>query len=227
MVVMLASCLLLLQLLTQIAVLLRRMLLLVRLRLLRDAAAANYCCSAEQLDVIQIVQFGHLRVVAVREYRGHEIVQQTSSLVQNLAEEVLQVADPQATVRSRRSTHVDQLPIRQGMLVEAFVAKRTLARALLEMLAVGRIAGLLVIVDQLVLFLTALHPNNARANEIRRDATRRAATFDFILEVLRLSPRPDALQAEYVIAIWQNTESLLAARLLQNHLQTDAANFIL
>lgn len=101
MVVMLASWLLLL-LLTQIAVLLRRrMLLLVRLRLLlRDAAAvAGYCCSAEQLDVVQIVQFGHLRVVAVGEYRGHEIVQQAPSLVQHLAEEVLQVADPQATVR--------------------------------------------------------------------------------------------------------------------------------
>lgn len=112
------------------------------------------------------------------------------------------------------------------MLVEALVAKRTLARTLLEVLAVGRIAGLLVIVDQLVLLFTALHPHNARTNKIRRNATRRASAFDFILEVLRLSPRPDALQAEDVIAVWQNTESLLAARLLQNHLQTDAANFI-
>lgn len=89
-VLLLASCV---QLLTQIAVLLllllRLMLLLmVRLRLqlllllLRDAAVAGYyCCSTVQLDVIQIVQFGHLRVVAVGEYRGHEIVQQTPSLV--------------------------------------------------------------------------------------------------------------------------------------------------
>lgn len=103
MVVMLASWLLLLrllQLLTQIAVLLRRMLLLlVRLRLLRDAAAAGYCCSAVQLDVIQIVQFGHLRVVAVGEYRGHEVVQQTASLMQHLAEEIL---------RMIKEEHVDQ-----------------------------------------------------------------------------------------------------------------------
>lgn len=87
----------------------------------------------------------------------------------------MQVTDPQATVRAGRSTHVDQLPVRKGVLVEALVAERTLARTLLEVLAVGRIAGLLVIVDQLVLLLAALHPHNAGTHEIRRDATRGAS----------------------------------------------------
>lgn len=147
--------------------------------------------------------------------------------MQHLAEKVLQVADPQAAVRlSRWSADVDQRTVWQGVLIEALVSERTLARALLEVLAVSRVARLLVIVDQPILLLPTLHPHNAGTNEVRRDATCGTAPFDLILEVLRLSPRPDALQTEDVTAVRQDAKPLLAARLLQDHLQTYAADLV-
>lgn len=86
---------LLLLLLAQLAILgllwLRLRLILVRLLLVRLAGycCCCYCCRAEQLDVVQIVQFGHLRVVAVGEDRRHKVGQKAPSLVQHLAEKVL------------------------------------------------------------------------------------------------------------------------------------------
>lgn len=127
----------------------------------------------------------------------------------------------------RGTAHVHQLTGWQGVLVEALVPERTLAGALLEVLAVRRVARLLVVVDQLVLVVRALDPDDARTDKVGRDATGRAAALDFVLKVLRLAPRPDALEAEDVVAVGQDAEALLPARLLQDHLQTDAADLVL
>ena len=87
------------------------------------------------------------------------------------------MADPQSAVGlSRRTTHIDQLTVGQGVLVEALVPERTLARTLLKVLAVRRVAGLLVVVDQLILLLAALHPHDTGTHKVRRDATRGAAS---------------------------------------------------
>lgn len=85
--------LMLLLLLTHMAILerlwllgLRQRIILVRLLLVRLAGyccccCCCYCCRAEQLDVVQIVQFGHLRVVAVGEDGRHEVVYKASPLL--------------------------------------------------------------------------------------------------------------------------------------------------
>lgn len=50
---------------------------------------------------------------------------------------------------------------------------------------------------------------------------------DCVVEVLRRSPLPYALQAENVVAIGQDAEPLLALRLLDDHLEADAARLVL
>lgn len=50
---------------------------------------------------------------------------------------------------------------------------------------------------------------------------------DLVLELPRLSPLPDAAQAEAVVTIGQDPESLFTVRLLHNYLEANPATLLL
>lgn len=78
-----------------------------------SASTAGICgLGPEQLNVIIVVDFRQFRIFAVREELRHEVVQQAVPLVDDLAEEVLQVADSQLGLLPRGPTNVHQLATR-------------------------------------------------------------------------------------------------------------------
>lgn len=78
-----------------------------------SAAAAGICgLGPEQLNVVIVVDFRQFRVFAVREELRHEVIEQAVPLVDDLAEEVLQVTDPQLGLLPRGPADVHQLAAR-------------------------------------------------------------------------------------------------------------------
>lgn len=108
------------------------------------------------------------------------------------------------------------------MAVEALVAERTLALALVVVFAIFNLHCLLVAVDQFVLFLFCVDPQAAGHHKVGRDAALGAGPLDLVVKLGRLTPLADALKAEAVTAVGQDAEALLLARLLHDHLEADA-----
>lgn len=79
------------------------------------------------------------------------------------------------TVPTGRCPHIDQLAFRCRVPVETSITERARTGSLAKMLAIGRIARLLVVPDQPFLFLARLHPNEAGTYKVGRRAACRAA----------------------------------------------------
>lgn len=98
---------------------------------------------------------------------------------------------------------------------------------LLKVLAVFLAERRFVLRDELLLLLGIVHPEAARADEVGTRAALGTRADDFVVELLRLPPRPDALKAEAVIAVGQDPEALFASILLPHDVEADAAGFLL
>lgn len=98
----------------------------------------------------------------------HERVESTG------AKPYLQMGYPESTFDSwsRRSSDIHQLTGGQRMLVETLITERTLPCSLFEVLTVGRVAGLLVIIDKFLFFSYLFNPHNTGTNVIGRDTAR-------------------------------------------------------
>lgn len=97
---------------------------------------------------------------------------------------------------------------------------------LLEILAIFLRKCILVLVYEFVLLLLAVDPKRARTHKIGAYAALWTSSNDFVVELLRLSPLPDALEAEAVRAVRQDSKALLSAVLLPHNVETNAAGLL-
>lgn len=146
---------------------------------------------------------------------------------------------------SGRLSHVNRCAIWKAVTIEALVSKRTGSASLkyfslnssfnatsssthlLVVLAVFFAEGRFVLCDQLILLLGVVHPERAGTHEVAASSTLGTSTDNFVIELFRLPPGSDALEAEAVIAVWQNSKALFAPVFLPHDVEAYAASFLL
>lgn len=136
------------------------------------------------------------------------------------------------------------------MSVEAFVTKRTGSTSLkmqerkklkpwqrtnnhhhhqthlLKVLAVFFAECWFVFCYELLFFFGIVDPKTARTNKVWTCSTFGAGADNFVVELFRLSPRSDTFEAEAMIAIWKDPETLFSSIFLPNDVETDATSFL-